>query len=159
MMSIWDRFGGQMRWTYEEPDLTGQDFIGTWPASAADLQGAGRLLLTDKAITFCPADLEQTKKLLSVLTSAVEIPGSDVLAKAADLGRDSLLVIPLANIASAEQVSQPRVFKAPKVRITTKVGSAHEFGVLAGTGYPNIHPRNNEAVADLLAKLQPLITP
>ncbi len=146
-----------MRWTYVEPDLTGEDFIGTWPATASDLQGGGRLLLTEKALTFCPADLGQTKKLLGILTSVAQVPGSDAIADLAGLSRDSLLVVPLANITSVRQVSEPRLFKAPKVRVTTKIGSAHEFGVLAGVGYPNVSAKNNEAVADLLAKLQPLI--
>lgn len=159
--SIGRVFSGSMKWTYLEPDLTGQGVLGVY--AAAERRGGislsgGRLVLTNQALIFCPMDLAQAKKAVDLVITAGQIPGGDLISKFASLGRDSVLAVPLANIATVEQTSTARVASPPSICVTTKVGSKYDFGVLAGPGYPNLAPKNNEAVADLLAKLRPLLT-
>jgi len=149
-----------MKWTYLEPDLTGQGVVGVWAAgerSGAISISGGRLVLTRHALIFCPMDLTQARQVVDLVVGAGGIPGGDLLSKLAAFGRDSVLAIPLANIASVEQTTAAKLFHPPTVRLTTKVGSTYEFGVLAGPGYPNLSRENNQAVSDLLTKLRPLI--
>ena len=160
-MSIWDAFGRSMKWNFREPDLTGQGILGVYAAGersgAVTIRG-GRLVLTHKALVYCPMDLQQATEVVDLVFKAGQIPGGDLVSKFASLGRDDVLAIPLANIASVEQTSRPRLLSPPSIRVTTKVGSNYDFSVLAGQGYPSAHSDNNAAIADLLTKLQPLLT-
>jgi hypothetical protein len=161
-MSIWDAFGRSMSWDFEEPDLTGHGILGVYAAgerSGAITIKGGRLVLTDKALIYCPMDLTEARKVVDLIFTAGQIPGGDVVSKFASLGRDDVLAMPLANIASVEQTSQPRLLSPPSIRVATKVGSNYDFSVLAGQGYPSAHPKNNAAIADLRMKLDPLLTP
>jgi hypothetical protein len=160
-MSIWDAFGRSMKWSFREPDLTGQGILGVYAAgerSGAITIKGGRLVLTSQAVIYCPMDLTETKKVVDLVFTAGQIPGGDLVSKFASLGRDDVLAIPLANIASVEQTSEPHLLSPPSIRITTKIGSNYDFSVLAGQGYPSAHPENKAAIADLLTKLQPLLT-
>lgn len=157
-MALWNFLEKGSKWTYLEPDLTGQGILGVWPAgerSGVITTTGGRLVLTEQALIFCPMDLSQSQKVLDLVIQIAQVPGADRIPKLSALSRDAVLVLPLGNIASAQQMNRAQLFKPPTVRIATKVGSSYDFGILAGTLHPNISPKNNDAVADFLAKLQP----
>lgn len=159
-MGLVDRLIGGMKWTYLEPDLSGQGIVGTWPAGERKLgvsATGGRLVLTDQALIFCPLDLEQTKKVLSVVMKATRVPGAGLAEKLMGLSRDSVLVIPLDEIESVKQVGAAKLVSPPSFELRTRSGSVHDFGVLAATLSPNFSARNNDALADLLFKLTPRI--
>jgi hypothetical protein len=109
-------------------------------------------VLTDRALVFSPLDLEGTKQLLDLVFAAVQLPGEQVLSQLAGT-KSAPVVIALTNIARAERSGAARLLSPPSVRVTTKAGSVHEFGVLAGFMYPNASKENEVALEDFLSCL------
>ena len=139
--------------TYDESALAGTGVIASWQASI--LRGSfasfgGRLVLTDKALIFSPLDLEGTLQVINLVLKAVELPGEQVISELASSAKKAPISIALNNIASLELTGGSRLLTPPSVRLTTKVGSVYDFGVLAGIGFPNLSTKNEAAAADLL---------
>lgn len=156
-MGIWDRLTGNMAPTYDESALEGAGAIASWQGSI--LRGpfatyGGRLVLTEKALLFSPLDLKGTIQAIKIVLEAVELPGEQVITQIVDSAQKAPLSIALNNIGSLEQTGAARLLTPPSAQLITRVGSVHNFGVLAGIGFPNKSKENDVAMADFLQQVR-----
>ena len=154
-MGLWGWLSGTSQPEYDESAIAGAGVIASWQATKRGTLKApgGRLVLTDRALIFSPLDMEGTKQAIDLVLSIAQLPAETVLSQLAAGSQQAPLSIALNNIASVEQTGHARAMSPPTVKLVTRVGSVHHFGVMAGFLFPNASKENDAATADFLQKI------
>jgi hypothetical protein len=132
--------------------------LGRWTAarmSGSLAAAGGEIVLTGEYLVFTPWDLAKTREFLVKLLTHSGVPHVGDVDKL--LTATKLLdpvAIPLSQIATVQPMGRASLLRPPWARITFGDGRHLDIGILAGVRYPNIHPANNPAFDDWLAKLQ-----